>query len=176
MAVESWSFDLVHSSLGFWIRHLMISRVHGRFARWTGTLAFDEQDPSKSKVEVEIDAASIDTKEPQRDTHLRSADFFEVEKYPHITFKSTAVRPGDDGRFEIDGDLTMHGVTRPVVLHAEYAGRTKHPQMGERIGFSAHVSVSRKDFGLTYNMVLEAGGVALGDKIEVSIDIEAVKA
>src|SRR4051812_5045901 len=120
MAPETWNIDIVHSSVGFWIRHLMISRVHGQFTRWSGTLQFDEQDPTRSRVEVRIDAASIDSRDPRRDTHLRSADFFDVERYPDITFRSREVRRLEDDRFEVDGELAMHGVGRPVVLTVEY--------------------------------------------------------
>jgi polyisoprenoid-binding protein YceI len=175
MALEKWNFDLAHSSVGFWVRHLMISKVHGRFTKWTGEIAFDAEDPSKSSVEVQIDAASIDTQEAQRDGHLKSADFFDVEKFPHITFKSTSVT-GKSEAFDAHGDLTLHGVTHPVVLHVEYAGRTKHPMGGERAGFSAHTSINRKDYGLHWNMVLEAGGVGVGDKVEINLEIQATKA
>jgi polyisoprenoid-binding protein YceI len=175
MAAESFGFDLVHSSVNFWVRHLMVSKVHGRFTKWNGTLVFDEKNPAGSRVEVEIDAASVDTKEPQRDTHLCSPDFFDAEKYPKLTFKSTRVEPAGEGRFKVSGDLTMHGVTKPATLDVEFGGRLVHPQMGERVGFSATTSIHRKEFGLAWNQVLDAGGVALGDKIEVSLEIEAVK-
>lgn len=176
MAVEKWQFDTVHSSVGFWVRHLMISKVRGHFSKWSGTVDFDEANPSASRVEVQIDAASIDTKEPQRDGHLRSPDFFDVEKYPHISFTSTAVDRAGDGHFHVKGDLTLHGVTHPVTLDVEYAGRAAHPQGGERVGFSAHTSINRKDYGLVWNMVLEAGGVALSDKVEIELDVQASKA
>jgi polyisoprenoid-binding protein YceI len=176
MAAENWNFDTVHSSVNFWVRHLMVSKVHGRFTKWSGSFVFDEKAPGSSRVEVEIDASSIDTREPQRDTHLRSADFFEVEKYPTLKFVSTKVEPTGDDTFKLTGDLTMHGVTKPVTLDVEYAGRTKHPQMGERVGFSARGVVSRKEWGLLYNQVLEAGGFALSDKIELQLEIEATKA
>jgi polyisoprenoid-binding protein YceI len=176
MAAESWSFDTVHSSLNFWVRHLMVSKVHGRFTKWSGSLLFDEKAPQDSRVDVEIDALSIDTREEQRDNHLRSADFFEVEKYPKLKFVSRKVEPTSQSEFKLTGDLTMHGVTKPVTLDVEYAGRSKHPQLGERVGFSARGALSRKDWGLVYNQVLEAGGVALSDKIELQLEIEATKA
>ena len=174
MALEKWDFDLVHSSINFWVRHLMVSKVRGRFSKWTGTLEFDDKNPAGSRVEIEIDASSIDTKEPQRDTHLRSPDFLEAEKFPRLTFKSTSVEPAD-GRFRVRGNLTIHGTTHPVVLDTEYSGRVKDPWGGERAGFSAHTSISRKDFGLVWNQALEAGGIAVGDKIEIDIEIEAIK-
>jgi polyisoprenoid-binding protein YceI len=175
MALQKWDFDLVHSSINFWVRHLMVSKVHGRFGKWTGLLEFDEEKPANSRIEVHIEAASIDTKEPPRDNHLRSADFLEAEKHPELTFKSTSVE-GRDGRFQVKGDLTIHGVSKPVVLDAEFAGRVKDPWGGERAGFSAHTSISRKDFGLVWNQALEAGGIAVGDKVEINIEVEAIKA
>ncbi len=174
MAAETWSFDLVHSSINFWVRHLMVSKVHGRFGQWTGSLELDEVNPSASRLEVQIDAASIDTREPARDTHLRSADFFEVEKYPHLTYKSTSVKAAGEGRYEVQGDLTLHGITKPVLLEVEHAGRINDPYGGVRAGFSAKASLLRKDFGLTWNKAIEAGGVAVGDKIEINIEVEAV--
>jgi polyisoprenoid-binding protein YceI len=175
MALENWKIDVIHSTVGFTVRHLMVSKVHGYFTKWNGTLAFDEQNPSASHVEVQIEVASVDTREPQRDGHLRTGDFFEAEKYPHMTFKSTAVERNGE-RFKITGDLTLRGVTKPVVLDAEYGGRSKHPQMGERIGFSAHTTINRKDFGVNYNQVLEAGGIAISEKVEINLEIEATKA
>jgi len=176
MAAENWIFDTVHSSVNFWVRHLMVSKVHGRFAKWSGSFVFDEQAPQNSRVEVEIDASSIDTKDPQRDGHLRSADFFDVEKYPTLKFVSTKVEKTGDSEFKLSGDLTMHGATKPVTVDVEYGGRAKHPQMGERVGFSARGAINRKDWGLTYNQVLDAGGLALSDKIELHFEIEATKA
>jgi polyisoprenoid-binding protein YceI len=176
MAAEKWNFDTVHSSVNFWVRHLMVSKVHGRFTKWTGSFSFDEQSPERSHAEVEIDAASIDTREPQRDVHLRSPDFFDVERFPTLRFVSTKVEKVGESELKLTGDLTMHGVTNSVVLDVEYAGRAKHPQMGERIGFSARGHLSRKEWGLVYNQVLEAGGVALSDKIELQLEIEATKA
>jgi polyisoprenoid-binding protein YceI len=175
MSIENWNFDTVHSSVNFWVRHLMVSKVHGRFTKWSGSLAFDADAPEKSRVQVEIDAASIDTREPQRDAHLRSADFFEVEKYPTLAFVGTGIERTGEGEYKLAGDLTMHGVTKPVSLDVEYFGRSRHPTMGERIGFSAKGSLHRKEWGLTYNQVLEAGGIALSDKIELQLEIEATK-
>lgn len=176
MAIENWSFDTAHSSVGFWVRHLMVSKVHGRFTQWTGSLAFDEQNPALSSVEVSIDATSIDTRVEQRDTHLRSADFFEVDKYPTLTFKSTSVESVGANHFKVKGDFTLHGVTHPVELDVEYTGRVKHPYGGERLGFEAHTTISRKDFGLTWNMALEAGGLTVSDKVTIDLDIQASKA
>jgi polyisoprenoid-binding protein YceI len=176
MAIEKWEFDLAHSSINFAVRHLMVSKVRGRFTQWTGHLALDEQNPAASTTEVQIDASSIDTKEAQRDGHLRSADFLDTEKHPHILFRSTRVEVAGDRRYRVTGDLTIRGVTRPVVLDVEYAGRVKDPWGGERAGFTARTSIDRKDFGLTWNQALDAGGVLVGDKVEIDIEIEAVKA
>jgi polyisoprenoid-binding protein YceI len=176
MAAEKWVFDTAHSSVGFSVRHLMISKVHGNFTQWTGHIEFDEANPSASSVEAQIDVASIDTKEAQRDGHLKSPDFFDVEKYPHLTFKSTSVT-GSGEHLDVKGDLTLHGVTHPVTLKVEYAGRAKHPMNGsERAGFSAHTTINRKDFGLGWNAVLEAGGVAVSEKVEITLEIQAIKA
>ncbi len=175
MTLENWNIDVVHSTVGFTVRHLMVSKVHGLFTKWNGTFAFDEANLPASHVSVQIDVASVDTREPQRDAHLRTGDFFEVEKFPHMTFKSTKVE-GSGSHFKVTGDLTLRGVTKPVVLEVEYAGRTKHPQMGERAGFSAHTSINRKDFGVNFNQVLDAGGLALSEKVDINIEVEATKA
>jgi polyisoprenoid-binding protein YceI len=175
VAVEKWTLDPVHSNVGFWVRHLMISKVHGRFAQFSGSLEFDPANPGASRVEATIDTASIDTKDAGRDGHLKSPDFFDVEKYPNITFKSTAVEAAGEGNFKVKGDLTLHGVTHPVTLDVEYAGTQAHPQGGTRVGFSAHTAINRKDYGVTFNMALEAGGVALSDKVEIDLDIQGVK-
>jgi polyisoprenoid-binding protein YceI len=173
--MATWSFDNAHSSIGFSVRHLMISKVRGHFNQWGGTFDYDEEDPTRSKLSVRIDAASIDTRDEKRDAHLRSPDFFDVEKFPALTFASTKVeRDGDE--FVVTGDLTIHGVTRAVQLKVESLGATKDPWGGYRAGFSASTSVSRKDFGLTWNAALETGGVVVGDKIEIGIEIEAVRA
>jgi polyisoprenoid-binding protein YceI len=175
MALENWKIDTVHSTLGFTVRHLLVSKVHGHFTKWSGTFAFDEANLAASHVSVQVDVASVDTREPQRDAHLRTGDFFEVEKFPEMTFKSTKVE-GSGKTFKVTGDLTLRGVTKPVVLDVEYAGRMVHPQMGERSGFSAHGSINRKDFGVNFNQVLDSGGVALSEKVDLNIEVEATKA
>jgi polyisoprenoid-binding protein YceI len=174
MTASTWDFDLSHSSVNFHVRHLMVSKVHGRFASWTGTLQLDDSDLTKSSLEVTIDTASIETKEAKRDAHLRSADFFDVEKFPHLTFKSTAIERSDDG-YLVTGDLTIHGITKSVKLEVEGGEVVKDPWGGTRTGFSAKTALSRKDFGLTWNVALEAGGFMVGDKIEITLEIEAVK-
>jgi polyisoprenoid-binding protein YceI len=170
-----WAPDPVHSSIGFTVRHLVVSKVRGSFTRWTGTLLMDEHDLARTQVDVSIETASVDTGVEQRDNHLRSADFFEVEKYPTMTFTSTRVEKATDGELKLHGNLTLHGVTRPVVLNVEYAGTQKDPWGGYRAGFSARTSLDRKDFGLTWNQLLEAGGVAVGDRVDIDIEIEAVQ-
>jgi polyisoprenoid-binding protein YceI len=174
MAAHAWKIDTVHSTVGFWVRHLMVTKVHGTFTKWSGTLELDDQDPARSRVDVQIEAASIDTKEAQRDGHLRSPDFFDAEKYPQITFKSTSVESAGDGKYHVTGDLTLHGVTHPVKLEVEDGGRAKHPMAGDlRAGFSAHTSIKRSDFGLTWNAALETGGFAVSDKVEINVEIQA---
>jgi len=174
--METWNFDLVHSDIGFWVRHLMISKVRGHFNKWSGSLEIDEAKPEASKVSIDIDASSIDTKEEQRDNHLRSVDFLDVANYPVINFESTGVQKTGDSEYTATGNLTIHGVTKPVVLGVEYAGRTKDPWGGERAGFTAKTAIDRKDWGLGWNMALEAGGFVVGDKVEIQIEAEVVKA
>ncbi len=176
MTTTKWNFDLSHSSVNFHVRHLMVSKVHGRFSLWGGSLEIDNDDITKSKVDVSIDATSVDTKEEKRDAHLRSADFFDVEKFPALTFKSTSVEKVGDEEIAVTGDLTIHGVTKSVKLAVELGGVAKDPWGGTRTGFSAKTSINRKDFGLGWNSVLETGGVLVGEKVEITLEIEAVQA
>ena len=175
MSTSQWDFDLVHSSVNFHVRHLMVSKVHGRFTKWGGTLELDDEDLTRSRVDITIDAASIDTQEPKRDDHLRSADFLEVDKFPSLTFRSTEIKREGDEDYTVVGDLTIRGVTRRVTLRVEGGGRVTDPWGGTRTGFSARTSISRKDFGLTWNVALEAGGFVVGDKLDITLEIEAVK-
>lgn len=175
MSTEPWTFDLSHSSVQFHVRHLMVSKVHGRFTKWSGTLELDNADLTKSRLDVTIDAASIFTEEQKRDDHLRSPDFLDVAKFPTITFQSRAIEKKGD-RYDVHGDLTIHGVTKPVVLEVEGGDQVKDPWGGTRTGFSAKTHVSRKEFGLTWNVALETGGLLVGDKIEITLEIEAIKA
>ena len=175
MAGNRWEFDKSHSSVSFHVRHLMVSKVHGRFHDWSGTLDLDADDLSRSHVEITIDAASIDTREAKRDDHLRSADFLDVEKFPKLEFRSTKIERLGADEAKLHGDLTIHGVTKPVVLDVELAGEVKDPWGGTRTGFTAKTAISRKEFGLTWNVALETGGLLVGDKIEIGIEIEAVK-
>ena len=172
----TWTIDPAHSSVEFSVRHLMITTVRGRFTGVQGTLALDEADPAKSTVEVVIDAATIDTREPQRDAHLRSADFFDVEKFPTLTFRSTKLDGSSADRFSLAGDLTIHGVTRPVVLDVQREGQIKDAWGGIRTGFTATTKIKRSDFGLTWNQLLEAGGVTVSDEVKISLDVQFVSA
>ncbi len=175
MSAEPWTFDLSHSSVQFHVRHLMVSKVHGRFLKWGGKLELDSEDLTRSRFEVQIDAASIYTEEAKRDDHLRSPDFLDVEKFPQITFASRRIEKQGD-RYAVHGELTIHGVTKPVVLEVEGGDRVKDPWGGVRTGFSAKTSISRKEFGLTWNVALETGGLLVGDKIEITLEIEAIQA
>ena len=174
MTSNTWNIDSTHSTVGFSIRHMVFSKVRGRFLKYTGALQLDDSDPGKSWVEVTIDAASIDTGTAQRDTHLRSADFFDVETYPDLRFRSTRVEDVGDGRLRVVGELTIRDTTREIVLDAEPAGRGMDPWGNERIGFVARTSIDRKDFGLQWNQLLEAGGVLVGDRVDIELDVQAV--
>lgn len=169
-----WQLDPVHTSVEFVARHLMVSKVRGRFTGVTGTIHVAE-DPAESWVEVEIDTSTVATGDEKRDEHLRSPDFFDVERYPKITFRSTKLEGESPGRFLVHGDLTVHGVSRPVSLEAEYHGWTQSPFGDQRAGFSATTEVNREDFGLTWNVAIESGGVLVGKKVRLDFEIEAVK-
>ena len=175
MTASTWDFDKTHSSINFSVRHLMVSKVRGQFHDWSGTLELDDADITKSRVAVTIQAASIDTKEDKRDAHLRSPDFFEVDRYPTLAFVSTKIEKVDDDELAVYGDLTIHGITKPVVLETELGGITKDPWGGTRTGFSAKVAINRKEFGLHWNAALEAGGVLVGEKVEIALEIEAIR-
>jgi polyisoprenoid-binding protein YceI len=175
MTTTTWNIDASHSTVGFAIRHMVFSKVRGRFLKLTGAIRL-EDDLAKSAVEVTIDAASIDTGTEQRDNHLRGADFFDVEKFPELRFKSKRVEPVGTERLRVIGDLTIRDTTREVVLEAESTGRGKDPWGNERLGFAAKTAIDRKDFGLHWNQLLEAGGVLVGDRVEIELDVQAVAA
>ncbi len=174
-ARTTWAIDASHSQVEFAVRHLMISTVRGRFAGVKGTVVTDDHDPAAAQVDVAIDVNTIDTHEAQRDTHLKSADFFDAERFPVLTFKSTRVTDVKGDSFKLAGNLTMHGVTREVTLEVTSEGRGKDPWGGDRAGYSATTKIKRSDYGLTWNQVLEAGGIAVGDEIKISLDLELVK-
>ncbi len=174
-ALATWTIDASHTEAGFAVKHLMISTVRGRFAGVAGQVAFDPSDLSTGSAEVTIDVSSIDTRDEKRDAHLRSADFFESDKFPAITFKSRRVQAVKGDNFELVGDLTIKDVTREVVLAVESQGLQKDPWGGERAGFSARTTINRRDFGLTWNVALETGGILVGDDVKISLDVELVK-
>jgi polyisoprenoid-binding protein YceI len=176
MALELFTIDPAHSVIGFSIRHMVIAKVRGSFTRFHGTVELDGEDVTCSRVEVWVDAASVDTNEPDRDAHLRSADFFDVERYPEITFLGTHVEVLDDTRLDVSGDLTLHGVTREFTLATTFGGRAIDPWGSERIGFGATASLDRREFGLVWNAPLEAGGVLVGNVVDAVIEVEAVRA
>jgi polyisoprenoid-binding protein YceI len=173
-AKTTWKLDPTHSLVEFGVKHLMITTVKGRITDVEGTIYTDENDPRKSSVEATLKAVSIDTRTEQRDQHLRSADFLHVENYPEIKFRSTRIE-GDKENFKLTGDLTIRDVTKSVTLDVQFEGRTKDPWGGERVGFSGSGKIDRRDFGLTWNQALEAGGVAVGHEIKISLEVEAVK-
>ena len=171
----AWKLDPAHTAVEFSAKHLMISTVKGRITDIEGTIHTDERNPRNSSVEVTLKAASLDTRTDQRDQHLRSADFLDVEKYPEIKFRSTRIE-GEKDSFKLTGDLTIRDVTKPITLDVEFEGSTRDPWGGERVGFSAKGKLDRRDFGLTWNQALETGGVVVGNDIKISLEVEAVKA
>ena len=170
-----WSIDPSHSHVEFAVRHMMVATVKGRFAEVEGTIALDEANPASSRVEARIPAASIDTREPNRDAHLRSADFLDAENHPYLTFRSTRVESHGRGRFTVHGDLTIRGVTRPLAFEGEYLGTNTNPYGFRVAGFSASTRINRRDFGLNWNAALETGGVLVADEVKISLEVEAVQ-
>ena len=173
-AAGTYALDPSHSQVGFAVRHVMVSKTRGRFSDFTGTVEIGEN-PLESSVAVTIQTASIDTRDEQRDGHLRSGDFFDAEAWPTMTYQSRSVRQVGEGRYIVDGDLTIKGVTKPVPLELNFEGGAADPWGGVRIGFSAKAELDREAFGLTWNQALETGGVLVGKKVSVEIEAEAVK-
>lgn len=174
LSAGTWTVDPSHSAVSFVARHLMVSKVRGNFASFAGTITIDEN-PVASKVEATVDVASISTGDEGRDGHLKSADFFEVEQYPTWSFVSTSIVPkGDD--YLLNGDLTIKGVTKAVTFELEFEGVATDPWGNTKAGFTAETEISRKDFGLEWNVALETGGVLVGDKVKIQLDIQALKA
>ena len=172
----TWEADPVHSSIGFAVRHLMISTVRGEFHTFTAKVTGDPADPTKAVIVASIDTASIDTRNDQRDKHLKSADFFDVERFPTMTFKSKKIEKTGEGQARVTGDLTLHGVTKEVVLDVEGPTPTiKDPWGNTKAGAHATTRLNRKDFGLVWNKAMDGGGIVVGDDIDVTIDIEAAK-
>ena len=173
-ARTAWKLDPTHTHVEFSAKHMMITTVKGRITEIDGTIYTDEKDPKNSSVEATLKATSIDTRTDQRDQHLRSQDFLNVEKFPEIKFRSTRVEGGKD-HFKLTGQLTIRDVTKEITLDVDFEGRTKDPWGGERVGFSANGKIDRRDFGLTWNQALEAGGVLVGNDIKINIEVQAIK-
>ena len=170
----AWEIDAAHSQVTFSLKHMMFTNVRGHFKVLSGSAHLDEQNPASSWINAQVDTASIDTGDGNRDNHLRSADFFDAEKYPTISFKSTSVESKGDNEFNVTGDLTMHGVTKTVTLKAEYGGQGKTPFGTTVAGLSAKTKINRKDCGLTWNAALETGGVLVGEDVTIEFDLEVV--
>jgi len=170
----TWEVDAAHSSVSFVARHLMVAKARGRFARFTGSLTIGDG-PETSSVTASIDASSIDTAEPTRDAHLRSPDFLDVERFPTVEFRSVAARLTGPTTLEVDGELTIRDVTRPVALEVSYEGLTADPFGNERAVFSAETEIDREEWGITWNKTLETGGVLVGKRVKIELEIEAVR-
>jgi polyisoprenoid-binding protein YceI len=175
MANENWQIDGAHSAVSLTVRHMVISKVRGRFTKWNAKLALDTEDLARSSVEVEIDAASLDTGVADRDAHLRSPDFLDAQKHPTLSYRSRRVEAVSKERLRVVGDLTIRDVTREVVLDVEYGGQGKDPWGNQRVGFTATASLNRKEFGLTWNQALETGGVLVADRVDVEIELQAIR-
>lgn len=175
MAISKWTVDKAHSGIDFSIKHMMISTVKGSFNNFDAVIEADPQDLTTANIEFTVDISSIDTRNSDRDAHLKSADLFEVEKYPNITFKATKIVKTDENEYDVTGDVSMHGITRPETFKVTFEGQGKDPWGNEKVGFSAEGKLKRSDYGITYNAVLETGGVLIGDQVKVFIEIQASK-
>ena len=175
MATTKWVLDPTHSELGFKIKHLMISNVSGSFKNFQVVAETEGEDFSSAKIKAKVEMNSVYTNNPQRDEHLHNSDFFEVEKFPELEFKSTKIQKAGNGTFDLYGDLTMKGVTKPVKLTVEYSGVAKDPWGGERAGFAVTGKIKRSDWGVTFNAALETGGVVLGEEVKINSEIQLVK-
>jgi len=171
----TYAIDPSHSRLGFVVRHAMVTKVRGKFGDFDGTVTVDGANPSASSVSITAKMATIDTGDEGRDGHLRSGDFFDVEAHPTMTFTSTAITPAGDDEFTVSGDLTIRGVTKPVTIDLEYTGAAKDPFGNERIGFEGKAEINRKDWGLEWNAALETGGILVGEKVKLELDISAIR-
>jgi polyisoprenoid-binding protein YceI len=174
-AASVWTIDPDHSEVGFAVKHLMVATVKGTFRRFSGQVTLDENDVGKSVIAAEIDVTSIDTRQDQRDAHLRSPDFFDASNFPVMTFRSTKIEQLRHGYLRVVGDLTIRGTTREVVLDVEETGRGGDPWGNQRIGYNARTSIKRDDFGLTWNQALETGGVVVSSDVRITLDAELVK-
>lgn len=176
MTKTKWAVDPTHSSVEFSIRHMMFTNVKGAFQTYDATIEADPNDLTTANISFSVDLASVDTKNEDRDNHLRSADFFDVENKPKMTFTSTKVEKKDEGEYAVTGDLSLNGVTKPETFDVTFEGQGKDPWGNEKAGFSAEGTLNRSDYGLTWNAALEKGGVLVGDKVKVSLEIQAAKA
>ena len=174
-SASEWTIDSSHTAAGFVVRHMMVSNVRGEFGKTSGSVILDEGDLTRSSVTATIDATTINTREPKRDAHLRGPDFFDVAKYPTLTFKSSSVKKAGKDHLSVTGDLTMHGVTKPVTLDVTLTPEQKSPFGDTRRGITATGKLNRKDYGLTWNKALEAGGVLVSDEVSIVLDVELVK-
>ena len=173
--ISTWKIDEAHSSVEFVVKHMMVSRTKGRFTKFDGTIQFDDENLANSSAKVEIDVASIDTHDAKRDEHLRSADFFDIEQYPTMTFVSREIKPLGKDKFQLIGDLTIKGVTEATVINVEPTGKGTSPWGQQVMGFEASTNVNRKDYGLTWNVALETGGFLVGDDIKINLEVEAIQ-
>lgn len=171
----AWKIDPVHSHVSFSVKHMMVTTVHGKFGSYRGTVRLDPKDFARSTFEGEIDVASLDTGNVDRDNHLRTSDFFDAPTHPKITFKSTGIEPKGDGQYLVRGDLSIRGVTRPLALDVEFHGTSKSPYGQTLTGISATGALNRKDFGVDFNAPLETGGVVVGEKVKLELEIEAIE-
>jgi polyisoprenoid-binding protein YceI len=175
-SAATYEIDPAHSSAQFTVKHMMISNVHGQFSKVAGTLEFNDSNPAMASVKATIDASTVNTQEPKRDEHLKSPDFLDVAKFPNITFQSTSFRKVENGKYKVAGDLTIHGVTKRVVLDVDGpTAEVKDPWGNARVGINGTTKISRSDYGLTWNKALEAGGVLVGDEVTITLEVEFVK-
>ncbi|QHT63564.1 YceI family protein [Paenibacillus lycopersici] len=176
MSKSKWLVDATHSSVDFTIKHMMIAKVKGSFHEFSAEIEADPNDLTTASIQFNVALASIDTRNADRDNHLRTGDFFDIEKYPALTFQSKSIVKTGDGEYDVTGDLTLHGLTRTETFQVTYEGSGKDPWGNEKVGFSGKGAIKRSEFGLTYNAVLETGGVLIGDEVKFTIEIEAGKA
>ncbi|RPH42853.1 MAG: polyisoprenoid-binding protein [Planctomycetota bacterium] len=170
----NWLIDDVHTHIGFSVKHMMVSTVRGQFKTYRGTVNLDPSDFERSTFEGEVDVGSIDTGVAQRDDHLRTSDFFDAEEFPTLTFRNTKVTKTGENTFDVMGDLTIRGVTKPVTLHMTFLGKARDPWGNERVGFEGELKINRKDYGLMWNAALETGGFLVGDEVKINLQIQAV--
>ncbi|WP_077214385.1 YceI family protein [Bacillus dakarensis] len=176
MVKTKWAVDTVHSSVDFSVKHMMIANVKGTFKNFDAAIEADPTDLTSAVIEFSIETASVDTRNEDRDNHLRSADFFDAENYPKMTFKSTSIAKTDDGEYDVTGDFTIRDVTKPQTFKVTYEGSGKDPWGNEKVGFGVEGVINRSEYGLTWNAALETGGVLVGDKVKISLDVQGAKA